>query len=94
MPALVHERNWQGLLSNKSSNSTVPPRDHVDIRKHDFDGLVMELAVPQYMEGFISLLADRIHALPQEKRLVVVIPPYRPGFPSPEVTSTLIKLIV
>ena len=79
---------------NKSSISTIPPaRDLVDVRKHEFDGLVMELAVPQYMEGFISLLADRIHALPGEKRLVVVIPPYRPGFPSPEVTSTL-KLIV
>jgi hypothetical protein len=45
----------------------------------------MELAVPQYMEAFISLLADKIHALPREKRLVVVIPPFRPGYPSPEV---------
>ena len=79
---------------NKSSISTIPPpaRDDVDVRKHDFDGLVMELAVPQYMEGFISRLADRIHALPREKRIVVVIPPHRTGLPSPEVTNTL-KLI-
>jgi len=47
----------------------------------------MEVAVPQYMEAFISLLADKIHALQGDKRLVVVIPPYRPGFPSPEVPS-------
>lgn len=45
----------------------------------------MELAVPQYMEAYITLLADKLHALPGGKRLVVVIPPYRPGYPSPEV---------
>jgi hypothetical protein len=49
----------------------------------------MEVAVPQYLEAFISYLADSIHALPGEKRLVVVIPPYMEGYPSSEVASFL-----
>jgi hypothetical protein len=69
----------------------LPPRVRIrfNLRKHEFDGIVMELAVPQYMEAFISLLADKIHALPREKRLVVVIPPFRPGYPSPEVPTMI-----
>ena len=56
-------------------------------RKHGFDGVVMELAVPQYFETFFSRLSDALHHLPGEKRIVVVIPPYRAGYPSAEVRS-------
>jgi hypothetical protein len=55
-------------------------------RKYEFDGVVIEVAVPQYLGSFLSLLADTIHALPGEKRLVVVIPPYIEGYPSAEVS--------
>jgi hypothetical protein len=47
----------------------------------------MEIAVPQYLETFISYLADTIHGLSGEKRLVVVIPPYMEGYPSAEVVT-------
>lgn len=46
---------------------------------------MLEIAVPQYLEQFILTLADSIHALPGSKRLVVVIPPFTPGFPSAEI---------
>jgi hypothetical protein len=48
---------------------------------------VLELAVPQYFEAFLTNLADKIHSLPGDKRVVVVIPPYLPGYPSAEVPS-------
>ena len=54
-------------------------------RKYGFDGIVMEIAVPQYFERFLSHLADTIHSLPGEKRVVVVIPPSIAGYPSAEV---------
>ena len=55
------------------------------MRKYAFDGVVMELAVPQFFETFFSRLSDELHFLPGEKRIVVVIPPYLPGYPSAEV---------
>lgn len=45
----------------------------------------MEFAIPQYLSGVIAYLADQIHALPGNKRIVVVIPPYVQGYPSSEV---------
>jgi len=54
-------------------------------RKYGFDGVVMELAVPQFFETFFSRLSDVLHFLPGEKRIVVVIPPHIPGYPSAEV---------
>ena len=47
----------------------------------------MEVAIPQYFEGFLSYLSDTIHALPGNKRVVVVIPPSIPGYPSAEVVQ-------
>ena len=55
------------------------------VRKYEFDGIVIEIAVPNYFETFIILLGDAIHVLPGNKRLVVVIPPYISGYPSAEV---------
>lgn len=47
----------------------------------------MEIAIPQYFEGFLSHLSDTIHALPGDKRVVVVLPPSVPGYPSAEVAQ-------
>jgi hypothetical protein len=58
-------------------------------RKYDFDGVVMEIAVPQFFEGFISHLADSIHSIGGDKEIIVVIPPYVEGYPSAEVLSIL-----
>ena len=54
-------------------------------RKYEFDGIVMEIAIPHYFQEYITLLADAIHAIPGNKRLVVVIPPHIHGYPSAEV---------
>jgi hypothetical protein len=54
-------------------------------RKHGFDGVVMELAVPQFFEIFFSRLSDSLHFLGGDKRIVVVIPPHVTGYPSAEV---------
>lgn len=84
--AIAQEELTRGIIEQVKYVSPSCKKE-ADWRKHGFDGIVMEVAVPQYMEAFISLLADKIHGLPGDKRLVVVIPPYRPGFPSPEVPS-------
>lgn len=59
--------------------------ENAESRKYDYDGMVMELAFPQYFEPFLTYLSDKIHALPGEKRVVVVIPPNIPQYPSAEV---------
>jgi hypothetical protein len=70
-----------------------PPSNVNDLadarRKHGFDGVVMELAVPQFFETFFSRLSDSLHLLHGEKRIVVVIPPHRPGYASAEVRLSL-----
>lgn len=59
-------------------------------RKYNYDGIVLEIAIPQYFESFLSTLADKLHSLPPgNKRIVVVIPPSTPGYPSSEVLSPL-----
>lgn len=59
--------------------------ENAESRKYDYDGIVMELAFPQYFEAFLTYLSDKIHALSGEKRVVVVIPPNIPQYPSAEV---------
>ena len=65
------------VMYNLSLNGT-------DWRKYDYDGIVMEIAIPHYFEKYITHLGDMIHALPGNKRLVLVIPPYMHGYPSAE----------
>ena len=54
-------------------------------RTHGFDGVVLEFAIPQYLGNVISFIADKIHALPGNKRIVIVIGGYVEGYPSAEV---------
>ena len=70
------------------------PFSQVDIRKYNFDGIVLELGAPQFFESLFTVLADKIHLLPGDKRLVVVIPPYHRAHTASQSEVTDIQVVL
>ena len=96
---------YQELISNKDAIEELariileqvryfPLERIAEFSKYDFDGIVVELAIPQYLEVFLTYLADKIHSMSGQKRIIVVIPPNVPSFPSAEVFPIATELMV
>jgi chitinase domain-containing protein 1 len=53
-------------------------------RKYGFDGIVIESGYPMALGSYLKSLADELHDT--NKKLILVLPPLRQGFP-PMVTA-------